>query len=99
MTDELEPLGGTYDWDRAFAQNPGEPEYEVSYEQRTRVHNRPWMPVGRPDYPVAGGVGDSVARTSAFLGALVLSAFGAFVVIEKRVRRTLRKVAAAQRTS
>lgn len=38
MRDELEPLVGTYNWDQAFIQNPGLPVYEVSEEQRRKVH-------------------------------------------------------------
>ena len=39
MPDELEPLHGTYDWDRAFSQNPGESVYKVTDEQRRRAHD------------------------------------------------------------
>lgn len=41
MSDDLEPLRGTYDWDRAFTENPGEPTYRVSTEQRRRKHHLP----------------------------------------------------------
>jgi hypothetical protein len=50
MPDELEPLQGTYDWDSAFAQNPDEPMYEVTAEQRGRHHHLPTavLPAFRP---------------------------------------------------
>lgn len=41
MPDELEPLGGTYNWNLAFAQNPDEPVYKVTAEQRRRKHHLP----------------------------------------------------------
>jgi hypothetical protein len=41
VSDDLEPLRGTYDWGAAFAQNPGEPVYKVTAEQRRRKHHLP----------------------------------------------------------
>ena len=35
---DLEPFEGSYDWQEAFRQNPGEPVYDVPLTMQIRIH-------------------------------------------------------------